>query len=101
MFAFPPWLELTNVNEGQVSGEQRDAARGAELLLSATLLHQYCIDDDDEADAEALEVRFGCSLITREPHRLSGLHRWRISNVPRGGQEVEEDTKGYRCYGRQ
>ncbi|KAJ3538218.1 hypothetical protein NM688_g6552 [Phlebia brevispora] len=39
----------------KISGEQREAARGAELLLSATLLHQYCIDDDDEDDAETLQ----------------------------------------------
>jgi DNA polymerase phi len=43
---------------GQVQGEERDAARGAELLLAATLLHQRCIDDaDSDADVEALEVR--------------------------------------------
>ncbi|KAH9842530.1 DNA polymerase phi-domain-containing protein [Rhodofomes roseus] len=36
-----------------VPGPQREAARGAELLLSATLLHHYCADE--EADAETLE----------------------------------------------
>ncbi|KII88994.1 hypothetical protein PLICRDRAFT_108863 [Plicaturopsis crispa FD-325 SS-3] len=36
--------------------EHREVARGAELLLSATLLQQYCADDsEDDADSEALE----------------------------------------------
>ncbi|KAI0637371.1 DNA polymerase phi-domain-containing protein [Trametes polyzona] len=34
--------------------DQREAARGIELLLSSTLLHQYCADEDD-ADPDALE----------------------------------------------
>ena len=47
----------TNGLARQVTGEQQDAAKGAELLLSATLLHQYCVDDGEEDGAEALEVR--------------------------------------------
>ncbi|GJE98126.1 DNA polymerase phi-domain-containing protein [Phanerochaete sordida] len=35
--------------------EKDDAAKGAELLLAATLLHQYCADDAEEGDMEALE----------------------------------------------
>ncbi|EIW60756.1 DNA-directed DNA polymerase [Trametes versicolor FP-101664 SS1] len=34
--------------------DQREAAKGIELLLSSTLLHQYCVDEDD-ADTDALE----------------------------------------------
>lgn len=41
----------------QVADDQQDAAKGAELLLSATLLHQHCVDDGEEDDSEALEVR--------------------------------------------
>ncbi|CCM03691.1 uncharacterized protein FIBRA_05836 [Fibroporia radiculosa] len=37
----------------KVPDDQREAAKGAELLLSATLLHHYCADD--EADPESLE----------------------------------------------
>ncbi|KAI0831759.1 DNA polymerase phi-domain-containing protein [Trametes gibbosa] len=37
-----------------VPEDQREAAKGAELLLSSTLLHQYCADEDD-ADPDALE----------------------------------------------
>lgn len=42
----------------QISGDQRDAAKGAELLLSATLLYCYCADSSDDGnDAESvLEV---------------------------------------------
>ncbi|OBZ75369.1 DNA polymerase V, partial [Grifola frondosa] len=36
-----------------VSDDRREAARGAELLVSATLLHYYCADED--ADSEPLE----------------------------------------------
>ncbi|KAI0340127.1 hypothetical protein BDW22DRAFT_1486396 [Trametopsis cervina] len=45
-----------------VTSERREAARGAQLLLSATLVHLYCTDDNnddgDEAgnDSEALEA---------------------------------------------
>lgn len=39
----------------KASDEKGDAAKGAELLLSATLLHQYCVDDAEEGDMEALE----------------------------------------------
>ncbi|KAI0654742.1 DNA polymerase phi-domain-containing protein [Cubamyces menziesii] len=39
-----------------VPEERREAARGIELLLSSTLLHQYCTEGDEEdADTEALE----------------------------------------------
>ncbi|KAI0648248.1 DNA polymerase phi-domain-containing protein [Trametes meyenii] len=37
-----------------VPEDRREAAKGVDLLLSSTLLHQYCADEDD-ADAEALE----------------------------------------------
>jgi DNA polymerase phi len=40
----------------QVSGAQRDAAKGAELLLTATFLHHYCLDVKQDADTAALEV---------------------------------------------
>ena len=40
----------------QVPDDRREAARGVELLLAATLLHNYGADEDD-ADPEALEVR--------------------------------------------
>ncbi|KZT11636.1 uncharacterized protein LAESUDRAFT_720895 [Laetiporus sulphureus 93-53] len=36
-----------------IQDDRQEAARGAELLLMATLLHHYCADDD--ADLEALE----------------------------------------------
>ncbi|PSS32180.1 hypothetical protein PHLCEN_2v2053 [Hermanssonia centrifuga] len=39
----------------KISDEQREAAKGAELLVSATLLHHYCTDDEEEADAETLQ----------------------------------------------
>ncbi|EMD34453.1 hypothetical protein CERSUDRAFT_55542 [Gelatoporia subvermispora B] len=37
-----------------ISGEQQEAAKGAQLLLSATLLHQYCANEE-EADSDTLE----------------------------------------------
>ncbi|KAI0668533.1 DNA polymerase phi-domain-containing protein [Trametes maxima] len=37
-----------------VPEDRREVAKGIELLLSSTLLHQYCADEDD-TDAEALE----------------------------------------------
>ncbi|KAH9923929.1 DNA polymerase phi-domain-containing protein [Epithele typhae] len=37
-----------------VHDDRREAARGVELLLAATLLHAYCADEDD-ADPDALE----------------------------------------------
>ncbi len=46
-----PWLIFS-----QISDEQREAAKGAELLVSATLLHHYCTDAEEEADAETLQV---------------------------------------------
>ncbi|KAG6831186.1 hypothetical protein H0H92_012326 [Tricholoma furcatifolium] len=39
-----------------VTGERQETAKGAELLLSATVLQQYCSDEDDELDTEALEA---------------------------------------------
>ena len=39
----------------QVPEDRREEARGVELLLAATLVHSYCADDED-ADAEPLEV---------------------------------------------
>ncbi|THG98713.1 hypothetical protein EW026_g3515 [Hermanssonia centrifuga] len=39
----------------KISDEQREAAKGAELLVSATLLHHYCTDAEEEADAETLQ----------------------------------------------
>ncbi|OCH90301.1 hypothetical protein OBBRIDRAFT_887807 [Obba rivulosa] len=39
---------------GSVSGEQQEAAKGTQLLLSATLLHQYCADEED-SDPDALD----------------------------------------------
>jgi len=33
-----------------------DAAKGAELLLLATLLQQYCPNDKDEVDTDSLKV---------------------------------------------
>lgn len=44
-------------NLRQVDGEMREAARGVELLLSASLLHRRCAHlDDDEPDAGILET---------------------------------------------
>ena len=34
-------------------GERREAARGVELLLGATVLYRYCADADADAEAEA------------------------------------------------
>ncbi|RDB24111.1 DNA polymerase V [Hypsizygus marmoreus] len=39
-----------------VSDEQQEAARGAELLLLATILQQYCTGEQEEVDTEALEA---------------------------------------------
>ncbi|EKM55908.1 uncharacterized protein PHACADRAFT_256841 [Phanerochaete carnosa HHB-10118-sp] len=39
----------------EVSDEKDDSSKGAELLLSAALLHQYCLDDAEDSDTEALE----------------------------------------------
>ncbi|KAG6841689.1 hypothetical protein C0991_008327 [Blastosporella zonata] len=41
-----------------VTDERQEAAKGAELLLSATILQQYCSDEGDEIDTEALEVSY-------------------------------------------
>ncbi|KAH8108174.1 DNA polymerase phi-domain-containing protein [Cristinia sonorae] len=38
----------------KITGDQEDLARGTELLLSASLLHAYCTDpDDDESDEDS------------------------------------------------
>ncbi|KAG6821076.1 hypothetical protein H0H93_007235 [Arthromyces matolae] len=42
----------------QVTDERQEAAKGVQLLLSATVLQQYCADEEDEVDTEALEVCF-------------------------------------------
>jgi hypothetical protein len=58
---------------------KQDAAKGAELLLKATLLQQYCANESDEADSGSLEVipDFQQSSIIR-PHRScktnTGVH---------------------------
>ncbi|CAL1703687.1 unnamed protein product [Somion occarium] len=39
----------------KITGEQQEAAKGAELLVSATLLHHYCATDDEDSDSEALQ----------------------------------------------
>ncbi|KAF5386843.1 hypothetical protein D9615_001886 [Tricholomella constricta] len=39
-----------------VTDERQEAAKGAELLLMATVLQQYCTDGEDEGDTEALEA---------------------------------------------
>ncbi|KAG5647160.1 hypothetical protein DXG03_001115 [Asterophora parasitica] len=39
-----------------VTDERQEAAKGAELLLMATVLQQYCSDDEDEANTETLEA---------------------------------------------
>ncbi|KDQ59553.1 hypothetical protein JAAARDRAFT_127225 [Jaapia argillacea MUCL 33604] len=39
-----------------VSGSQAEPAKGAELLLLSTLVHQYCADEDEKTDTEALEA---------------------------------------------
>ena len=44
----------------QAPDDRREEARGVELLLSATLLHVYCTEDD-ETDLEPLEVRLSVS----------------------------------------
>ncbi|KAI0792872.1 DNA polymerase phi-domain-containing protein [Abortiporus biennis] len=36
-----------------ISGDQQESAKGAELLVSAALLHQYCIDIDNEEDGDS------------------------------------------------
>ncbi|KAF9452265.1 hypothetical protein P691DRAFT_661308 [Macrolepiota fuliginosa MF-IS2] len=40
----------------EVKGDQRETARGAELLLVATTLHHYCADDPEEIDNESLQA---------------------------------------------
>lgn len=40
----------------KVNPERAEAARGTELLLAATLLHRYCVEDED-TDPGTLEVR--------------------------------------------
>jgi len=42
----------------QMKGDLREAAKGAELLVSAALLYQYCRDNDEneDGDSETLEV---------------------------------------------
>ncbi|KAG6845192.1 hypothetical protein H0H87_012749 [Tephrocybe sp. NHM501043] len=39
-----------------VTDERQEAAKGAELLLLATVLQQYCSEEGDEIDTEALEA---------------------------------------------
>ncbi|KAF8061577.1 DNA polymerase phi-domain-containing protein [Lyophyllum atratum] len=39
-----------------VTDERQEAAKGAELLLLATVLQQYCTDEEEEVDTEALEA---------------------------------------------
>ncbi|KAG6919948.1 hypothetical protein DXG01_013297 [Tephrocybe rancida] len=39
-----------------ITDERQEAAKGAELLLLATILQQYCSEEGDEIDTEALEA---------------------------------------------
>lgn len=39
----------------KVADDQRESARGAELLLLATIVHQYCVEDG-ETDTNVMEV---------------------------------------------
>lgn len=47
----------------QISGDQHEAARGAELLILGTLLQHYCAEGDDEKNryTDALEVNITSS----------------------------------------
>lgn len=40
----------------QISGDQQEAARGAELLILGTLLQHYCAEEDENRYTDALEV---------------------------------------------
>ncbi|GBE82630.1 hypothetical protein SCP_0410150 [Sparassis crispa] len=54
----------------KVSDDQREAAMGAELLLSATLLHQYCMNE--EMDSDTLESCIdGASRMFPAEHKKS------------------------------
>jgi hypothetical protein len=57
----------------QVSGIQQEAAKGAELLLMATFLQQYCLDEHKDADRETLEVTFSQSILSI--CSLDSIHR--------------------------
>lgn len=48
----------------QVSGDQQETAKGAELLLIASVLQQYSTDNG-ETDTDALEVRMVCACLRK------------------------------------
>jgi len=59
----------------QVSGEMQEAAKGARLLLLATVLHQYCSSgQDEEMHGDALEVGVSVRYINMFILRLAGMH---------------------------
>ena len=69
----------------QISGETQEAAKGARLLLLATVLHQYCFSgQDEEMYGGALEVRVFVRCIRMFILRLTGMHRRRYAYVSRG-----------------
>ena len=83
----------------QISGEQREAAKGAELLLSAIILHQYCNDDDEEDDGDTLQV--GSALFLIEQSVVQSLTHLTflelrggcIADVPCRNEEEQEIPK--------
>lgn len=79
----------------QVTGDLQDAAKGAELLLTATIIQQYCQDEQEEADTDALDVRL--VPVPRIPcltmFRILGLHRRDHAHVfDSSRQEKQEKT---------
>ncbi|KAK7689133.1 hypothetical protein QCA50_007824 [Cerrena zonata] len=46
--------ELTS-RLGKITGDQHEAAKGASLLVEATLLHQLCANEDGDSDENALQ----------------------------------------------
>lgn len=71
-----------------MKADQQEAARGAELLLSAIVLHRYCTNGEDEAETEEEEESSDSADLIVSPtqfnlqpfhlHFLSGMHRGRI-----------------------
>lgn len=39
-----------------MDGSEKETARGARLLLLATTLQHYCVDEPEDIDGESLEV---------------------------------------------
>jgi DNA polymerase phi len=84
-------------NLKQVPDNQQEAAKGAELLLLASVLHQYSADEEG-TDTEVLEV--GMVSNTRESPNaddLQGLHRRYDPYVCFWRQEITDTVCSCRC----